>query len=68
MFTPRYIYHWFHLQAVDFCLWIYSVTGYVFQPEELFGLLLVCAATLGVLMFAIQTWAERREAGRTDLI
>lgn len=68
MFTPRYIYHWFHLQAVDFCLWIYQVTGYVFLPLELFGLLILSAVTLGVATFAILTWAEHREAGRTDLI
>lgn len=67
MFTPRYIYHWFHLQAVDFCLWIYQVTGHVFLPEELLGLLLVSSVSLGALMLALQSWTERREAGRTDL-
>lgn len=67
MFTPKYIYYWFHLQAVDLCLFIYQITGHVFLPAELFGLLVVCAVVAGALMFAIHKWVERRDAGRTAL-
>ena len=67
MFTPNYTYHWLHLQVIDFCLWIYQITGHVFLPIELLGLLIVCAVVVGVLMFAIHKWAERRDAGRTAL-
>lgn len=67
MITPSYIWHWFHLQVIDLCLWVHKLTGWVLFPVELLSLLLAAVVILVISAIVVQTLVELREDERTDL-